>query len=165
MPCMNIYNGWFINIEAANIEQKSNYHSKLRFSYQLCFNINRPPIIWIQWWTANFILHKFHTVKNWYQFLAARKYWYQYVFTFRTNISHFVKNTHEVKFHIASMHTPQIDKLPPNSAAFCIRFQFFAVLSLTSVTIKYQFWIRVMIWYQFFTGVRILYQVFTCVRI
>ena len=31
------------------------------------------------------------------------------------------------------------DKVPPKYAEFCIRFQFFTVLSLTSVKIRYQF--------------------------
>ena len=31
----------------------------------------------------------------------------------RTNISHFVKNTHAVKFHIAYMRIPKNDKIPP----------------------------------------------------
>ena len=37
---------------------------------------------------------------------------------FRTNFSHFVKNTHEDKIHIAYMRIPQIDKIPPNLLHF-----------------------------------------------
>ena len=75
---------------------------------------------------------------------------------YRTNISHSVKYTHIVKFYIACMRIPHIDKIPtPQSAAFCIRFQFCTVLALTSVPIKYQN----------FTSVIILYQFCTCVRI
>ena len=60
------------------------------------------------------------------------------------------------------MRFPHIDKIPPKSAAFCIRFQFFTVLSLPSVAIKYQFFTSVIIWYQFFRCVRkVLYQFFT----
>ena len=36
------------------------------------------------------------------------------------------------------MRISHIGKMPPKSAAFCIRFQLFTVLSLTSVAIKYQ---------------------------
>ena len=48
------------------------------------------------------------------------------------------------------MRIPRIDKTTPYSSAFCIRFQFFTVLSLTSATIKYQFFICEIIWYQMF---------------
>ena len=60
------------------------------------------------------------------------------------------------------MRIPHIDKIPPKFAAFCIRFQFFTVLSLTSVTIKYQFIICVLIRYQFFTRVSFDTNFFTC---
>ena len=61
------------------------------------------------------------------------------------------KNTHEVNFHIAYMRIPHIDNIPrPDFAAFCIRFQFFTVLSLTSMSIKYKFFTSVIICYQFF---------------
>ena len=49
----------------------------------------------------------------------------------------------------------------PSSASFCTRFQLFTLLSLTSVTIMYQFFTSVIIWYQFFTCVSIWYQFFT----
>ena len=48
---------------------------------------------------------------------------------FCTNISHFVKYTQTVKFHISYKRLPHIDKTSPKSAAFCIRFQFFTALS------------------------------------
>ena len=57
-----------------------------------------------------------------------------------------MKHTHEVKFHIACMRIPHIDKIPPKPAAFFIR--------------PVQF-IYVIILYQFFTCVRIGYQFFT----
>ena len=44
---------------------------------------------------------------------------------FRTNISQFVKYVHEVKLYVAYMRILNIDKIPPNSAACCIPFQFF----------------------------------------
>ena len=69
---------------------------------------------------------------------------------FRTNISHFVKNTHEVKIHIAYVRIPHIDEILLKYAANYIRFQFFTVLSLTSVTIKYQLFTHVIIWNFFF---------------
>ena len=75
--------------------------------------------------TANFTLCKFHTVKNWYQFLRAPETLAPLRHIFRTNFSHFVKNTHEVKIHVVYMRILHIDKIPPKSAAFCIRFQFF----------------------------------------
>ena len=80
----------------------------------------------------------------------------------RTNILHFVKNTPEVKCPRAYMRIPHIDKMPPppQYVAFSTRFQFFTVLSLTSVTIKYQFFTPLTIWYQFFTCVRNWYQCF-----
>ena len=54
---------------------------------------------------------KFYTVKNWYQFPPAREKLVS-ILIFRTrNISHFVKNTHEVK-HIAYMRISHIDKIP-----------------------------------------------------
>ena len=84
------------------------------------------------------MLGKFYTVKNWYKFLTAREL-VPIRYIFRSNIAQFVKNMHEVKFHIAYMRIPHIDKVPLKSAAFCIRFQIFTVLSLTSVTIQYQF--------------------------
>ena len=112
-------------------------------------------------WTANSTLRKFHTVNNWYKFLRARGKLVPKRHIIRTNILHFVKNTHEVKFHIAYMLIPHIGKMLPKFAAFCIRFQFFTVLSLSSVTIKYQFFICVIIWYQVFTCVWIWYQFFT----
>ena len=43
-------------------------------------------------------VRKFHTVKNWYQSITARENLVPIHHIFRTNISHFVKNTHEVKF-------------------------------------------------------------------
>ena len=55
---------------------------------------------------------KFHNVNNWYQFLTARD-------IFRTNISHYVENTHEVKFHEACIRIPHIDKMRPPSPHFC----------------------------------------------
>ena len=60
------------------------------------------------------------------------------------------------------MRIPQIDKIRPKSAAFCIRFQFFTVLSLISVAIKYRFIVCVITWYQFFTCVSIWYQFYRC---
>ena len=47
---------------------------------------------------ANFTLRKFYTVKNWYQFLIARENLVPIHQICRSNISHFVKNTYEVKF-------------------------------------------------------------------
>ena len=52
---------------------------------------------------------------------------------------------------------------PTKSAAFCTRFQFFTVLPLSSVTIKYQFSTTVIIWYQIFMCMRIWYQF--CTRV
>ena len=47
------------------------------------------------------------------------KNWYQYVTYFvPINISHFVKNTHDVNFHIAYMRILHIDKIPPNLLPF-----------------------------------------------
>ena len=48
---------------------------------------------------------------------------------------------------------PLIDKNLHKSAAFCIRFQFLTVISMSSVTIKSLFFKYVIIWYQFFTRV------------
>ena len=94
---------------------------------------------------------KFHTsqilnCEELSQLLTAREKWYLYV-TYSVPISHFVKNTHVGKCHRAYKCIPLIDKIPPppppKAATFCIRFQFFTVLSLTylltSVTIKSQF--------------------------
>ena len=103
-------------------------------------------------------------MKNWCEFLTAREKLVPIRHIFRTNISHSVKNAHEVKFNIANMSFPHIDKISLKFAALCIRFQFFTVLSLTSVTIKYQFFTSVIIWYQFFTSVRIWYQLSTSVN-
>ena len=77
---------------------------------------------------SNFPLRKFHTMKNWYQFLTARKKLVPIHHVFHTSISHFVKKTHVVKLYVAYMRIQQIDKIPPKSAAFCIRFQFFTCM-------------------------------------
>ena len=55
-------------------------------------------------------------MKNWYQFLTAREKLVpvRHIHVFRTNISHFVKNTQEVKFHIPYMRILHIGKIPPN---------------------------------------------------
>ena len=50
--------------------------------------------------TSNYTLRKFHTMKNWYQFLTAREKLVPIHHVFRTNISHFVKNAHVVKLFI-----------------------------------------------------------------
>ena len=57
----------------------------------------------------NSTLCKFHTVKNWYQILTTHDKLVPIGHIFRTNFSYFVKNTHEVKFHIVYMHIPSID--------------------------------------------------------
>ena len=87
-----------------------------------------------------------------------------------TNTSHIsyqyltlCKNTHEVKFHIAYMRIPQIDT-PQSLLHFAFDSNIHS-LSLTSVTIMYQFFICVIIWYQVFTCVRIWYQFFTRVSL
>ena len=51
--------------------------------------------------------------------------------------------------YIEFMCIPHIDKIPAIYVAFCSGFQFFTVLPLTSVTIKYQFFTYVIMWYQF----------------
>ena len=98
---------------------------------------------------------EFHTVKNWYQFLTAREKLVPIRHTFRTNVSHFVNNTHKVKFHLAFLRIPHIDKTAPQISCICIRFQFFTFLSLTSVTVKYQSFTSVITWYQWFKRVRV----------
>ena len=105
------------------------------------------------------ILHKFHTVNTWYHFLTVCEKFVQICHIFRTNTSHFVKNVHEVKFHLAYMRIPHIDKNTPISAAFCI-----AILCsfVTDIFEIYQSSICVIIWYRIFTCVGIWYQLFTC---
>ena len=83
---------------------------------------------------------KFHTsqISNCEEFVPITahntKKWYLYV-TYSVPISHFVKNTHVGKCHRAYIRIPLIYKIappPPSQAAtFCIRFQFFTVLSPT----------------------------------
>ena len=63
---------------------------------------------------------------------------------------------------------------PPKSAAFCIRFQFFTVLPMGSVTTTYQFFTTLITWCQYFYMCEDLvpvihtcelwYQIFTVVR-
>ena len=50
--------------------------------------------------TENFTLVKFHTVKNWYQFLTAREKMVPIRHVFHTNVLYFVKNAHIVKFYV-----------------------------------------------------------------
>ena len=53
------------------------------------------------------------------------KNWFQYVTDFIPIFLTCERNMHVVKFHVATMHIPNIDKIHPKAAAFCIRFQFF----------------------------------------
>ena len=76
----------------------------------------------------HFTLRKFHTVKNWYQFLTAREKLVPIRHVFHINISHFVKNARVVKLYVAYMRILHIDKIPHKSAAFYIRFQFFTCM-------------------------------------
>ena len=100
---------------------------------------------------------KFHTISHCEELVtiphSTWKIGTNTLYIFHTNISQFVKKVHEVKFHIPYMRITHIDKVSNISVAFCIRFQFVTVLSLLSVTIKYQFCTSVIIWYQFFTHV------------
>ena len=80
--------------------------------------------------TVNFTLRKFHTVKNWYQFLTEHEKLVPIRLIFHTNISHFVKNAHVVKLYAAYSHILHIDKTSlPKSASFCIQFQFFTCMA------------------------------------
>ena len=63
--------------------------------------------------TASFTLRKLHTVMDWYQFLTAREKLASIRHKFRTNISHFVKNTYKVKFHLAYMRISHSDEIHP----------------------------------------------------
>ena len=49
----------------------------------------------------NFTFHKFHTVKNWYQFFTTREKLVPIRHIFHINISHFVKFAHIVKLYVA----------------------------------------------------------------
>ena len=68
--------------------------------------------------TANFTLRKFHTVKNWYEFLTAREILEPIRHVLHTNISHFVKKTHVVKLYVAYVRIFHIDKILPNLLHF-----------------------------------------------
>ena len=104
------------------------------------------------------ILHFiFHTVKNWYQFLTAREKMVPICQIYRTNNSYYVKNTHGVKFYIVS----HIDKTYPQHL---LHFASDSNASQRSVSIKYQFFVRMRIRY-LFTCVRIWYQFFTRVSL
>ena len=111
------------------------------------------------YWTTNFTLSKFHTMKNGIIFFSnishAREKLVPTRHIFRTNIFHFVK------FHIAYMCIPHVDRIPPNPNVFYIRFQLFTVLSLSFLTAKYQCVISVIIWYQYVTCLESWYQFFT----
>ena len=48
---------------------------------------------------------------------------------FYTSI-HFVKYAHVVKLYVTYVRILHIDKIPPKSATFCIRFQFFTCMGL-----------------------------------
>ena len=76
-----------------------------------------------------FHISQIHTVTNWYQFFTAREKLVPLGHIFYTNISHFAKFAHIVKLYEAYMRNLHIDRLPPKSAAFCIRFQFFRYMS------------------------------------
>ena len=73
---------------------------------------------------------KFHISQiNWYQFLTAREKLVPMCHVFHTNISYFVKNAHVLNLYVAYMRILHIDKIPQKSAAFYIRFQFFACMA------------------------------------
>ena len=48
---------------------------------------------------------------------------------FYTNLSHFVKFAQVVLLYVAYMRILHIDEIPPKSAAFCFRFQFFTYMA------------------------------------
>ena len=59
--------------------------------------------------TANLTLCKFHTVKNWYQFLTAHENLVPMPHIFRTNVSHFVKIRTKLN---TVVHIHRIDTIP-----------------------------------------------------
>ena len=67
--------------------------------------------------------------EKWFRFLTAREKLVPIRHVFQTNISHFVKYAHVVKLYVAYMRCLNIDKIPPKSAALCIRFQFLTCIA------------------------------------
>ena len=63
----------------------------------------------------------------------------------RTNIFHFVKSTHKVKFHIAYMRIPRVDRIPTNHDVFAFDSNS-SVLSLPYAPVQYEFFISLIIW-------------------
>ena len=145
----------------------SHYICRCRYEVRshFCWCIVEPQISHF----ANFKLWRIGT-----NYSQRAKNWYLYV-TYSVPISHFAKNTHVDKFHIAYIRTTLIDKIVPPS---CYILHSIPILQfchlLTSVTIKNQFhirlicdvlvpifhmcedWVQVLhtcgFWYQFFTS-------------
>ena len=76
-----------------------------------------------------FSIRKFHAEKNWYQFLPAREELVPSRQAFHTKLLTFERKTHVVKFYVAIIRVPHIDKIAPKAAVFCFRFQFFTRIS------------------------------------
>ena len=120
----------------------------LKLSLEFTLTSTRSVVVGL-FSTVIFTLRKFQA-KNWYQFSHCVIKWYQYVTDFIPIFFICERNMHVVKFHVAIMQIPHIDKVPHKAAAFYIGTHSI-VRSHTQLYIKMRFFTCVNYWYQFFS--------------